>query len=99
LIYLIGLIKIEKLIFSKEIDDQLLKIEVTKFKDIDYIHFRWWYKTFDEEYLPSDKGISIPMNLESIKVIMQELSTLMSIKDIENLLHERKNTKIPGESF
>lgn len=29
---------------------------------------------------------------------MQELSTLMSIKDIENILNERKNTKIPGES-
>lgn len=83
--------EIEQVIFTKEIDDKLLKIEISEFKNNSYIHFRWWYQSYDGEFLPSNEGVGFRLEIESIRTIVDNLSKLLTISDLELILRERKN--------
>lgn len=85
---------IEQVVFSKEMDGKLLKIEVSKFKENNYVHFRWWYQSYDGEFLPSNEGIGFKLEVESIRVIVNNLSKMLTISDLEGILNERKNKVI-----
>lgn len=81
-------------IFSKEIDGKLLKIEISDFKENKYIHFRWWYQTYDGEFLPSNEGVGFSLEIESIRTIVANLAKLLTQADLELILSERKNKVI-----
>lgn len=83
-----------KVIFQKQIEGKQLRIEVSEFKEKFYVHFRWWYESYDEGFLPSNEGVSMPVDLEGIKVIVEELTNLLSIKDLEEILVKRKNQRV-----
>lgn len=83
-----------RIIFEKVVDGKQLRVEVSTFKDKEYLHFRWWYESYDEGFLPSNEGVSMPVDLESAKIIMSELASLLTIKDLEEILVKRKNQRI-----
>lgn len=82
-------------IFQKEIEGKQLRIEISEFKGKEYLHFRWWYESYDEGFLPSNEGISMPVDLEGIKTIVEEFTNLLPIKDLEEILGKRKNQRVP----
>ncbi len=88
--------EIEQIIFSKEIEGKLLKIEISDFKNNSYIHFRWWYQSYDGEFLPSNEGVGFRLEVESVRTIVDNLSKLLTVADLELILRERKNQILPG---
>lgn len=83
-----------KIIYEKEIEGKQLRIEISSFRDKEYLHFRWWYESYDEGFLPSSEGVSVPLDLESVKLIVTELINILTIKDLEEILGKRKDQRI-----
>lgn len=84
-----------KVIFQKEIEGKQLRVEISEFRDKEYLHFRWWYESYDEGFMPSNEGISMPVDLEGIKIIVEQFANLLPIKDLEEILVKRKDQRVP----
>lgn len=46
-----------------DIDNTLLKVVVTDFRDKEYLSIREYYQDFDGDWYPSAKGVTIPLSL------------------------------------
>ena len=54
-----------------ETDTQQIRLVINTFRGVEYLTLRKYYLDFDEEWLPSKDGISIPLDLSNT----QELFT------------------------
>lgn len=88
----------EKIIYEKDQGDKQLKVEISHFKDKYYLNFRWWYLSYDEGYLPSDDGVNIPFDYETIKHLVNSLSKYLTVAELEVILDERKNSAVLEKS-
>lgn len=66
-------VEYEKLIFEHPDKGYQLKLVVNNFRDIDYVHFRKYFLSFDEGYLPSKEGVSMPMSIANVYAMLDGL--------------------------
>ncbi len=69
-----------------------LRVEVTKFRDNLYLSIRYWYMSFDEEWCPTNKGITLPYTTDNITRLCAALSLVLSETEIE-LYFNKANQK------
>lgn len=75
-----------KIIYEEEY--RQIKLTVNEFRGAEYLHLREYYLAFDEEWLPSDKGISIPLEVETSKELFIGLSEIISLAESKQVLEE-----------
>jgi hypothetical protein len=63
----------EKLIHENEEKGFQLKLVLNEFRDIEYLHIRKYFLSFDDGYLPSKEGISIPCTLDNMFKLLDGL--------------------------
>ena len=79
-----------------------LKLVVNIFRDVEYLHIRKYFLSFDEGYLPSKEGISMPCTLDNVYKLLDALveitanaESLDSIKEHFDNLTERLENERP----
>lgn len=65
-----------------------VRLTVNEFREEEYLHLREYYLDFDEEWKPSNKGISIPLELETSKELFVAFSELISLAESKQVLEE-----------
>jgi hypothetical protein len=88
----------ENIIYEKLIHENLdkglqLKLIVNEFRGQEYIHIRYYYLSFDEGWLPSKDGISIPMNIESVYALTDGLVEILSKEEILSIVNRYSGNK------
>lgn len=66
-----------------EDDLEQLRIQISEFRGKLYFSIRIWYLDFDEEWHPTNKGITIPYDGTAITYIAEALSKVMSKSETE----------------
>lgn len=66
----------ERLIYENEVKAYQLRVVANLFRDVEYLHIRKYFLTFEGEYAPSKEGISIPMSIQNIYAILDALIEL-----------------------
>ena len=64
----------EHIIFYDEEKQTQIRVVVSTFNSIEYLHVRKYYMDFDEEWRPSPEGIAMPLDFANSR----ELSSLTS---------------------
>lgn len=75
-----------RVILSEE--HRQVRLAINEFREREYLHLREYYLTFEEEWMPSNKGISIPLEVESSKELFIALSEILSLAENEQVLEE-----------
>lgn len=78
-------------VYSRIITNDGLKqvrLYVNEFRDVEYLHIREFYLDFDEEWKPTQKGISIPLEIETSKELFIALSEILSLAESRKVLEE-----------
>lgn len=65
-----------------------VRLYVNEFRDVEYLHIREFYLDFDEEWKPTQKGISIPLEIETSKELFIALSEILSLAESRKVLEE-----------
>lgn len=65
-----------------------VRLTVNEFRGEEYLHLREYYLGFDEEWLPSDKGISLSLELETSKELFSGLSEILSLAESKQVLEQ-----------
>lgn len=61
---------------------------VSEFKGVEYLHFREYYMDFDGEWAPTDKGVHLPLELESSKELFRGMSEILSLAENKEVIEE-----------
>ena len=61
---------------------------INEFRDSEYLHIRKFFLDFDEEWKPTTKGISIPLDIETSKELFIAMSEILSLAENKQILEE-----------
>lgn len=94
----------EKILSENEEKGTQLRLVLSEFKDVEYLHIRKYYLSYEGDYVPSKEGASMPATLDSIYSLLDGLievcskgETIESITEhfaakIEQLKNAKQNT-------
>lgn len=90
----------EKLIHQNDEKGYQLKLVLNTFRDIEYIHLRKYFLSFDEGFLPSREGVAIPATISNIYTLLDGLIEICSkaetldsmLKHFEDKISDLKST-------
>ena len=77
----------EKII--QETDHEQVRLVIRTFRDVEYISLRKYYLDFDEEWKPSNQGISMPIDMENTRNLFQGLVEILSLAESKAILEEQ----------
>lgn len=73
-----------RIIHQKE--DKQIRLVVNEFRDVEYLHLREYYLDFDGNWLPSSKGVSMPLDLNNSKELLAGLLEILSLAESKELI-------------
>jgi len=76
----------EKII--QETEHEQIRLVINTFRDTEYISLRKYYLDFDEEWKPSNQGITIPIDMENTRNLFQGLVEILSLAESKAIIEE-----------
>ena len=80
----------EKVINEK--DNQQIRLVISTFRGVEYLSLRKYYLDFEENWLPSKEGITMPVDLENVQELFRGLVEILSLAKIMFFLKFSNNT-------
>jgi len=84
----------EKLIYENEEKGYQYKLTYSTFRDVEYIHIRKYFLTFEGEYHPSKEGASIPATIQNTYNLLDGLLDICSQSEGWDSIKEHIKSKI-----
>ena len=69
-------------------DTEQLRLVINTFRGVEYLSLRKYYLDFDEEWLPSKEGISMPIDIENVQELFTGLVEILSLAESKSILEE-----------
>ena len=76
----------EKMI--QETEHEQVKLVINTFRGVEYISIRKYYLDFDEEFKPSNQGITMPIDMENTRNLFQGLVEILSLAESKAIIEE-----------
>ena len=77
-----------------EKDNQQIRLVINTFRGVEYLSLRKYYLDFEEEWLPSKEGITMPIDLENVQELFTGLVEILSLAESKSIL-ESEFKEIP----
>lgn len=79
-------------IISENMDKAFqVRLVVSTFRDVEYIHIRKYFLSFEGEWVPSKEGISIPLTIQNSYALLEGFAEICSgIEESECLSEQFK---------
>lgn len=74
--------EIEIPFFVNEDKGEQYRLSITTFRDKYYLSIRKWFLGFEEEWVPTKEGVSIPYNLDTVSCLFSALCSLMAEAEV-----------------
>ena len=69
-----------------EKDNLQIRLVINTFRGVEYLSLRKYYLDFDEEWLPSKEGISIPLDLDNTQELFTWLVEILSLAESKSII-------------
>ena len=84
----------EKLIFENEEKGFQYKLTVSEFRDVQYLHVRKYFLSYEGEYVPTKEGASIPATIQNIFALLDGLIEICASEESVDVITEYFGNKI-----
>jgi len=71
----------ERIILEQDHKETQWRLVISKFRDVEYLHLRKYYLSFDEGYKPTKEGACIPFELNSLSNLFDALVEILSLAE------------------
>jgi len=71
-----------------ETPDKQIRLTINEFRDVEYLHLREYYLDFEEVWLPSNKGVSMPLSLDNSRELFAGMLEILSLAESKDLIKE-----------
>ena len=65
-----------------------IRLVINTFRGVEYISLRKYYLDFDEEWLPSKEGITMPIDIDNVRELFVGLVEVLSLAESKTILEE-----------
>lgn len=74
----------EKVINQKETEQ--VRLVINTFRGVEYLSLRKYFLDFDEEWLPSREGITMPLDIDNSRELFVGLVEILSLAESKSIL-------------
>lgn len=78
----------EHIIFYDEEKQTQIRVVVSTFNGIEYLHIRKYYMDFDEEWKPTRDGINMPLDFHNSRELFRALTEILSLAESKAIIEE-----------
>ena len=78
----------ERIIHYNEEKETQVRLTVSSFRGIEYLHLRKYYLAFDEEWMPSSEGIAMEIDFDNSRELFAGLVEILSLAESKDILEE-----------
>lgn len=89
----------EKIIFENEEKGFQYKLTVSEFRDVEYLHIRKYFLSYEGDYIPSNEGASFPATVENVFALLDGLLELVSDGEAVDAITEHFRDKLFALEF
>ena len=77
-----------------ETDTQQIRLVINTFRGVEYLSLRKYYLDFDEEWLPSKEGISIPLDLDNTQELFTGIVDILYLPESKTIVQNQNKQNI-----
>ena len=70
----------------QETEHEQVRLTVSTFRGIEYLSMRKYYLDFEEEWKPSNQGISMPIDFDNSRNLFQGLVEILSLAESKSII-------------
>ncbi len=78
----------EHVIHYDEEKETQIRVVVSTFRGIEYLHLRKYYMDFDEEWKPTPEGIAMPIDFSNTRELFRALTEILSLAESKQIIEE-----------
>jgi len=78
----------EKLIHYDQNKEIQVRLVVSTFRGVEYIHLRKYYMDFYEEWKPTPEGVAMPLDFNNSRELFDGLLEILSLAESETILED-----------
>jgi len=78
----------EHVIHYDEAKNEQVRVTVSTFRDVEYLHIRKYYLDFEEEWKPTPKGIALPLDFSNSRELFRALTEIISLAESRQIIEE-----------
>lgn len=78
----------EKVIHYDAVKDVQVRLTVSTFRGIEYLHIRKYYMDFSEEWKPSSEGIAMQLDFNNSRELFSGLVEILSLAESKSIIEE-----------
>ena len=78
----------EKIVHYDDKKETQVRLTVSSFRGIEYLHLRKYYLAFTEEWLPSPEGIAMELDFDNSRELFAGLVEILSLAESKEILEE-----------
>lgn len=68
----------EKLVYENELKGYQLRLVVNEFREVQYVHLRKYFLSYEGDYIPSREGVSMEASLDNVLSLLDGLMEIVS---------------------
>lgn len=84
----------EKIIFENTDKGFQYRLTVSEFRDVEYLHLRKYFLSYEGDFIPSSEGVSFPASMENIFALLDGLIELVSTEEANDVITKYFGDKI-----
>lgn len=74
------------LVYQDDVKNLQLRVTISEFKDVEYLHIRKYFLSYEGEWVPSLEGVSMPISIDNIVKLTDALLDICSTAEGTDLL-------------
>ena len=78
----------EKIVHYDEEKEVQIRLTVSTFRGIEYLHLRKYYLSFDEEWCPTPGGVAFPLDFNNSRELFAGLVEILSLAESKEIIEE-----------
>ena len=78
----------EKIIHHDEAKQVQVRLTLSTFRGIEYLHLRKYFLSYDEEWLPTPDGIAFAIDFTNTKNLFSGLVEILSLAESKEIIEE-----------
>ena len=79
----------EKVIHYDEEKEIQVRLTVSTFRGIEYLHLRKYYLDFNEEWKPTPEGVAMPLDFNNSRELFVGLTEILSLAESKEIIEEQ----------
>lgn len=78
----------EKIVHYDEQKEVQVRLTVSSFRGVEYLHLRKYYLDFEEEWKPTPEGIAMPLDFNNSRELFSGLVEILSLAESKEIIEE-----------